>query len=67
MKKDWYINDIYSHSEYFTQDEIVNNILNSWMDSKEHRENMLASYWKSEGIGIAIGPNEMIYITENFC
>jgi len=50
-----------------SEQEIARRIVNGWMDSSGHRENILTSYWRQEGIGIEIGPGNKIYITQNFC
>ena len=41
-------------------------VVNAWMDSPGHRENILKNYWQREGIGIAVSGNE-VYATQNFC
>ena len=47
--------------------EIARRTVDGWMDSPNHRENILTPHWKQQGIGIEIGPGNKIYITENFC
>ena len=59
-----------SIAQYKSQQEIAGSVVNGWMNSPGHRENILRSYWTREGIGVAIGNLEYegtIYITENFC
>jgi len=46
--------------------EIAEAIVTGWMTSEGHRENILRDYWRSEGIGVAVG-NGRVYVTQNFC
>ncbi len=41
-------------------------IVQSWMDSPSHRENLLFKEYRAEGIGVVVS-GEVIYITQNFC
>jgi len=41
-------------------------IVQSWMDSPSHRENLLFKEYGKEGIGIVIS-NDVLHITQNFC
>lgn len=41
-------------------------VVQSWMDSPSHRENLLFSRYDSEGIGVVIS-GDMFHITQNFC
>ncbi len=50
-----------------TEDEIVEEVVKGWMSSKGHRENILTSYFKRQGIGIALSREGKVYVTENFC
>jgi uncharacterized protein YkwD len=46
--------------------ELAESVVEQWMNSPGHRENMLSSRWASEGIGIARDGSE-IYVTQGFC
>jgi len=49
---------------------IADGIVEQWMRSEGHRENILKEHWKSEGIGVAVGEREgekAVYVTQNFC
>jgi uncharacterized protein YkwD len=37
------------------------------MLSPEHRKNILNGNYDREGIGVAVSPNEEVYITQDFC
>jgi len=47
--------------------KIARLIVDGWMDSPGHRENILTPHWRHQGIGVEIGPGNQIYITQNFC
>ena len=47
--------------------KIAKSTVQGWMNSPGHRKNILTPFWRSEGIGIAIAPDDKVYITENFC
>lgn len=45
-------------------------LVDGWMDSPGHRENILDPDWRCEGIGIAIAEEHngiAVYATQNFC
>ena len=41
VERDWYVGGVYSHSEYYTQEEIATLVVEGWMDSPRHKENIL--------------------------
>lgn len=47
-------------------DEKTAGIVDIWMNSPEHRDNILSRNYQSEGIGVSEGISD-IYITEDFC
>ena len=61
-----YWNEIPSY-DWNTQEEIARSTVQGWMNSSGHRENILTSYWESEGIGVAISSDDKVYATQNFC
>jgi uncharacterized protein YkwD len=48
-------------------DKIAEGVANGWMNSPGHRKNILTPHWKHEGIGVMIGPDDKVYVTQNFC
>jgi uncharacterized protein YkwD len=56
-----------SHYDWNTAGKIAESTVHGWMNSPGHRKNILTPYWKSEGIGVAISPDDKVYITQNFC
>lgn len=47
--------------------QIARDTVDGWMHSPGHRRNILTPYWRREGIGIEVRPDNKIYITQNFC
>lgn len=52
---------------HYTQSQLAKQIVDSWMSSQGHRQNILTDYTQSEGIGIAITKEGKVYVTQNFC
>lgn len=51
-------------------DDVVSWVVDGWMDSPGHRENVLTEHWRCEGIGVAVVEDEpatTVYVTQNFC
>lgn len=52
-------------------DEIAEAVVDGWMGSPGHRENMLDPAWRVEGIGAAVGEHpekgKSVFVTQNFC
>jgi uncharacterized protein YkwD len=51
--------------------DVAEGLVNQWMNSTGHRENILRDYWENEGIGVSITTDSKgrtrIYATQNFC
>ncbi|MFC7047306.1 CAP domain-containing protein [Halobacteriaceae archaeon GCM10025711] len=56
---------------YDTADEVATGLVNQWMNSSGHRENILEPYWENEGIGVYVIEDTeghiRVYATQNFC
>lgn len=55
---------------YSTPEELAAGIVSSWMHSQGHRENLLKSAWRREGIGVAVTMVDgevKVYAVQNFC
>lgn len=50
-----------------TEDQIAESVVKRWMSSNAHRANILAPYFKRQGIGVAFSDDGRVYVTENFC
>ena len=61
-----YVNGV-AYYEWNTMAKIADTTVRGWMNSPGHRKNILTPQWKSEGIGVAISPDNKVYITQNFC
>jgi len=47
-------------------DEIAEDVVEGWMDSPGHRENLLRDRFEAEGIGVFCDPDRTVYVTQNF-
>lgn len=52
---------------YDTERELADGIVTQWMNSADHRENILQQHWNTEGIGVAMTEENRVYATQNFC
>lgn len=69
----------YTYSSYMTkgikssyhwiadEETLAKEIVDGWMDSQGHRENILESKYAKIGVGVAINEDESVYATQNFC
>ena len=46
---------------------IAKELVDGWMDSPGHRENILDAQYDRIGVGVVITANENVYSTQNFC
>lgn len=53
----------------FSAEEIAERAVTDWMDSPNHRENILHHFWRREGLGMATRNDDEVrlYLTQNFC
>ena len=49
-----------------SEEEIAALVVQGWMGSSGHRQNLLTPFWESEGIGVAVATDGSIYVTQNF-
>lgn len=50
-----------------SEEEISQNTISGWMNSRPHRENLMNERWESMGIGVAISENNKVYVVQAFC
>jgi uncharacterized protein YkwD len=71
-----YQNNLYSRAitekkrttyDWNSMETITATTLKGWMDSDSHRENILQNDYTREGVGVAIGSDDKVYITQVFC
>lgn len=48
-------------------DAVARTLFLSWINSEEHRENMLAGRWTLTGLSVDIHENGTVYASQNFC
>jgi len=60
-----YVNGIPNY-KWNNEEKLAEQTVNGWMNSPGHRKNILSGF-HSEGIGVAIAPDDKVYFTENFC
>lgn len=50
-----------------TPEELADGLVEQWLNSPEHRENMLRPDWERTGVGIAVTAEGEVLVTQNFC
>ncbi len=50
-----------------TPAQVAQRVVDGWLHSPGHRANLLKPQWRQEGIGVAIGADGRIWVTQNFC
>lgn len=63
----WYTNGIETNRDWKTPSDIEFDVVNGWMNSPGHRQNILTSTYNKEGIGVAVGSDGKVEVTEDFC
>lgn len=48
-----------------TEKQIAEEAVSAWLDSPGHRMNLLSPTYRKEGIGIALGTNGTLFVTQN--
>ncbi|MCT9096663.1 CAP domain-containing protein [Haloarchaeobius sp. HME9146] len=54
----------------YSEAALADRVVDGWMNSDGHRENILQDYWQNEGIGVAVVEEDgmtTVYVTQNFC
>lgn len=54
-------------TDFRSADEVARRVVDGWMNSPSHRRNMLTPFWRREGIGVALGEDGRVWVTQNFC
>jgi uncharacterized protein YkwD len=52
---------------WYSVEELSLKIVDGWLNSEGHKENLLNSGFTREGIGVAIDENNDVYVTQVFC
>lgn len=53
--------------QWMSADEIARQVVEGWMSSDGHRENVLKRNFDRQGIGVAITSGGKVYVTQNLC
>lgn len=53
--------------QWMDADEIARQVVEGWMGSEGHRENLLKRNFDRQGIGVAITPGGKVYVSQNLC
>lgn len=48
-------------------EELANGLVEQWLGSQSHRENMLDPRWERTGVGVAVTDEREVLVTQNFC
>jgi len=49
------------------EEQLAAAVVRQWMTSPGHRRNILTRHFRREGIGVAIGKDGKVLVTQNFC
>ena len=67
LSRGWYYSSFNARGrQYFTMGDLAFEIVDGWMNSPGHRENILTETYDREGVGISIGEDESVWVTQNF-
>lgn len=70
VAQSWYQEQVEtSDGEVYIGDEetLAEELVTQWMNSPEHRENLLRQEWSQTGVGIELTESDKIYATQMFC
>ncbi|MFC6716820.1 CAP domain-containing protein [Natrialbaceae archaeon GCM10025810] len=70
LAQTWYDRPVETDSgtvEHDTERELADGLVDQWMNSPGHRDNLLGSQWENEGIGVYVTDDGKVYATQNFC
>jgi uncharacterized protein YkwD len=62
-----FVNDMATEYRWNTEEKIAEATVGGWMNSTDHRDNILDASLGREGIGVAISADDLVFVTEDFC
>ncbi|GAA0254488.1 hypothetical protein GCM10009000_083870 [Halobacterium noricense] len=62
----WGENILYNYASDESPTKAAERSVEQWMQSDGHRQNILSEKWAIEGIGVQVGPDGRLYVTQNF-
>lgn len=68
--KTYYEVELTGYQYYGTPEELAAGIVEQFVNSKPHRENLMDDTWRREGIGVNVTEEDdgtAVYVTQNFC
>ncbi len=54
-------------TDFRTPYQVAQRVVVGWMNSPGHRANLLKPQWRRQGIGVVIGADGRVWVTQNFC
>lgn len=66
----YYLENLINGDFHSNEQELANGLMNQWMNSTGHRENILTPEWDDIGVGVHLIEDEngtAVYATQNFC
>ena len=60
------VNGVPTNYDWQNTDQLAKEIVDGWMKSKDHYENIVKSEWQREGIGVYIANDDKVFATQNF-
>lgn len=54
-------------TQHTTPEELADGLVEQWLNSPDHRENMLNPDWERTGVGVAVTQDGEVLVTQNFC
>lgn len=53
--------------DWLSPEEVAARTVRAWMNNRGHRGNILAPWWRRQGIGVAVTEDGAVYVTQDFC
>ena len=60
------VNGVPTNYDWQNEDQLAKTIVEGWMKSKDHYENIVKPEWQREGIGVYIANDDKVFATQNF-
>ena len=60
------VNNIPTNYLWQNEDQLAKDIVDGWMKSKDHYENIVKPEWQREGIGVYSATDDKVFVTQNF-
>lgn len=60
-------NNSYESVWYRSQEELANGVVDEWMQSDAHRQNILSTKFRAQGVGVEVQPDGKVLVTQILC